>query len=105
MRNLVGLLRRELAPFHPAEILWRYRKAQRDRRFDRAHHVETAGILTPRAFGVARSERLNSVRYLSCEPEEFERCLSALPIRHQDFTFVDLGSGKGKALFLAAAYP
>src|SRR5262249_11654937 len=86
-------------------LWWRYRKAQRDRRFDRRYNVQTAGTLTPRSFGVARNDRLLSVRYLSCEPEEFERGLGALPARHEDFTFVDLRSGKGKALFPAAAYP
>jgi hypothetical protein len=28
-----------------------------------------------------------------------------LPIRHQDFVFVDFGSGKGRAVMLAAALP
>src|SRR5262245_6350419 len=105
MQRLVTLLRRELAPFRPSALWWRYRKAQRDRRFDRRYNVLTAGTRRPRAFGVARSDRLLSVRYLGCEAEEFERGLRALPARHEDLTFVDLGSGKGKALFLAAAYP
>jgi len=38
-------------------------------------------------------------------PELFRKVLENLPIRHEDFTFVDLGSGKGRALLLASEYP
>jgi SAM-dependent methyltransferase len=38
------------------------------------------------------------------DPWLFEQIMQALPIRFQDYTFIDLGSGKGRALLMAGAY-
>jgi len=35
----------------------------------------------------------------------FAAGMSAVRVRHEDFVFVDIGSGKGRALMLASAYP
>jgi len=40
--------------------------------------------------------------YYASDPWLFEQIMQALPIRFQDFTFIDLGSGKGRALLMAA---
>jgi hypothetical protein len=40
--------------------------------------------------------------YLPIEPERFKRVLASLDITFEDFTFVDFGSGKGRALLLAS---
>lgn len=98
-------LRSELERFRPSELLWQHRKSKRDRAFDAVHNVNTAGVLLPGKFGVAREDRRGSVMYISVEPEEFHRALSALDIDHSRFVFVDFGSGKGKALLLASSYP
>lgn len=42
--------------------------------------------------------------YVATEPWLFEQIMQALPIVFGDFTFVDLGAGKGRALLLAAPY-
>lgn len=104
-RRALRRLRGELARLNPRELWWNFLKSRRDRRFDRDHNVETAGTLLPSAFGVPREARRLSVRYLSSEPDEFERALAQVPCAHRDCVFVDLGSGKGKVLMLASAYP
>jgi hypothetical protein len=43
--------------------------------------------------------------YQPSEPALFHEMLTALPIKHDQFTFVDIGSGKGRALLLASHYP
>ena len=43
--------------------------------------------------------------YQATEPALFHEMMSALKIDFRKFTFVDLGSGKGRALLLAADYP
>jgi len=43
--------------------------------------------------------------YFASEPWLFQEMMQALPIEFQAFTFVDLGSGKARALLLAAQYP
>ena len=47
---------------------------------------------------------LSGHQYFPSEPWLFEEMMQGLPIRFQDFTFVDLGSGKGRALLMAALY-
>lgn len=44
-------------------------------------------------------------QYQPCDPALFRATLSALPIEPSEFSFVDIGSGKGRALLLAAEQP
>jgi SAM-dependent methyltransferase len=43
--------------------------------------------------------------YFATEPWLFEQIMQALPIDFSQFTFVDLGSGKGRVLLMASDYP
>jgi SAM-dependent methyltransferase len=43
--------------------------------------------------------------YQPTEPALFHEMLSSLHLDHREFTFIDLGSGKGRALLMAAEYP
>ncbi len=43
--------------------------------------------------------------YFATEPWLFEQIMQALPPDLHEFTFVDLGSGKGRALLMASDYP
>ena len=43
--------------------------------------------------------------YQPTEPALFREMIAALPIDFREFTFVDVGSGKGRALLLATQYP
>jgi SAM-dependent methyltransferase len=43
--------------------------------------------------------------YQPTEPALFHEMLASLPIEFEHFTFVDLGSGKGRTLLLASDYP
>jgi SAM-dependent methyltransferase len=43
--------------------------------------------------------------YQPTEPSLFHEMLSVLKIDFREFTFIDLGSGKGRALLMAADYP
>src|SRR6516162_4495505 len=44
-------------------------------------------------------------QYQPSEPELFHRILTALPTSPNGFTFIDLGSGKGRTLLMASDYP
>lgn len=46
-----------------------------------------------------------AVGYWPTPPELLREALSALPIRQDGFTFIDLGSGKGRVLMMASDYP
>ena len=43
--------------------------------------------------------------YQPSDPSTFHEIMSCLPIGFYQFTFVDLGSGKGRALLMASDYP
>jgi SAM-dependent methyltransferase len=87
---------------------WRRQPAEHRRNlaFDARHGTFTAAEVALAETGVAR-ERVaagNGVYRPVWEPE-FHAALARLPVRFEDFTLLDLGSGKGKLLLLAAGYP
>src|ERR1700683_3500489 len=55
-----------------------------------------------REFRAAKSLRPHN--YVAIDPERFRRALSSLGVAFEGFTFIDFGSGKGRALLLASEY-
>ena len=49
-------------------------------------------------------ELLSGGQYQPSEPELFRQILRALPVKPDGFTFVDLGSGKGRTLLMASDF-
>ena len=43
--------------------------------------------------------------YQPTDPALFQEIMASLPIEFENFTFVDLGSGKGRTLLMASDYP
>jgi SAM-dependent methyltransferase len=77
----------------------------RQRRFDRSLDVETVGRQPVTATMRSAATHADSVEYAPVPASHFKRMLRRLPIDSPgDFAFVDLGSGKGLALLLAAHY-
>ncbi len=50
-------------------------------------------------------EIFSGEQYQPIEPEQFHVILDELSLDHTRFTFIDLGSGKGRAVLLASEYP
>jgi SAM-dependent methyltransferase len=48
---------------------------------------------------------LHAVRYEATPAGSFKRLVAELPIKHEEFSFIDFGSGKGRALLIAATFP
>lgn len=57
------------------------------------------------SLGTRFRELLSGGQYQPSDPDLFDRILEALPSRAEDLTFVDLGSGKGRALLMASNHP
>ena len=74
--------------------------------FDLWHGVETRGIFFHDE-SVAQGDPVfaHAKHYGGTYPRSFRRYVRALGIDYARYSFVDLGSGKGKALLLAAEYP
>ena len=57
------------------------------------------------ALGTRVRELFTGRRYMPTDPELFRESVGALGIEYSQFTFLDLGSGKGRALLLASEFP
>jgi len=77
----------------------------RDRHIDRKFAIDTAGSAEPADLGVDQAKITEINGYQPSTPLAFHLIFSTLGIRHEQYTFIDIGSGKGRALFLAAEYP
>lgn len=84
----------------------RVRELVEDEWFDRTHHVRTTGDVALREAGIADADRADSELYVPARPANIREALRAAPVRDvSQYTFVDFGSGKGRALFVAAEMP
>lgn len=94
------------------EFKWRY-FAYRHRpqvllnlAYDREHGVETATELFLEAAGVPQADvSRGNVVYRPLTEQLFRAALDSVQMDVTLFTFVDIGSGKGKVLFMAAERP
>jgi hypothetical protein len=78
----------------------------RNAAFDVAHGTDTASELNLEHAGLTstQAKRGNTIYRVFWE-DNFAAILDDLDIDHNEFTFVDIGSGKGKLLLLASHYP
>lgn len=88
----------------PARHLRRRRAHRRELEFDRAHNVDTAGVIAPVLLGEPPSISEHAYAYQGCDPDSVRAALRRLPIKHSDFALVDLGSGKGRVLMAAREF-
>ena len=80
----------------------RRRQRYGDMEYDWDHRVDTTGGTVgwrTRLIGVFLSP------YQPTDPALFQEMMASLPIEFNQFTFVDLGSGKGRTLLMASEYP
>ena len=70
---------------------------------DGSHHnrVDTLGLIPIDKLDVSTRNQGRGWGYMATQPEWFQTVLGQLEIRFEEYTFVDLGSGKGRALLLA----
>jgi len=109
---VASLLRSFLLPIHLFREHRDARAAARQRErseFDAAYGVETDEDAGGRTYlsdlEISSPNWIYGVDYIAIEPERFRAAMSQLKIRFEDFAFVDFGSGKGRALLLAAEFP
>ena len=96
------LLVHELWTFLRDSTPERRRRRYGDMEYDWEHRVNTTSGT------VGWRERLLGVFHSPYQPTDaalFQEMMSSLPIAFSEFTFVDLGSGKGRTLLMASEYP
>ena len=80
----------------------RRRRRYGDMEYDWEHRVNTtSGTVSWRA----RILGLFHSPYQPTDPTLFQEMMASLPIQFEQFTFIDLGSGKGRMLLMASEYP
>lgn len=77
-----------------------------DKEFDALHGTDTAGSVEPGDLGIgnAESSRL-AIRYLPSPSRVTSWMLDRIGIDPREYSFVDLGCGKGRVLLVAAQRP
>jgi SAM-dependent methyltransferase len=75
-----------------------------DAAFDAKTGMDTSGILDLYTLTIAGGNRGFGNAYMATDPDEFAAALALLDMPLENATFIDLGSGKGRALLLAARY-
>ena len=86
------------------ELLPSRRKARfGDLDYDWEHSVDTTRSNV--GFGTQFLTGVTARPYFATEPWLFEQIMQGLPIDFSQFTFIDLGSGKGRVLLMASDYP
>lgn len=75
------------------------------RAFDKAHGVDTAGIISLAALDVAEPSWVHGFDYQPVEPIDLAAVLEPFAIDYPQTTFIDLGAGKGRVVMLASGLP
>lgn len=77
-----------------------------DNSFDRFHGTDTGGMVPTRDLDIEDEEtKWQSNLYLGSPERVTRHIIESLDIEPAEYTFIDYGSGKGRALFVAAQYP
>jgi SAM-dependent methyltransferase len=86
-----------------------YVEYRRERRFgarvDKRHGSETGGFIPLRRLEIESPNIAEGVQYEPVSELYFHRMLRSVSLPPDTYVFVDLGSGKGRALLLATQYP
>lgn len=76
--------------------------------FDRTYGTDTAESLTPAEAAITGDAARHAWTYTPIASDDFHRMMADLGLSPEAFaayTFIDIGSGKGRAVLLAATYP
>jgi SAM-dependent methyltransferase len=111
MKDRIGQFWRKLGRRNhaawPRMIEGQYRSYRAVHPFDERFGVETSGLIYDLPSGHPHDVHNNG--YFAVAPSVFHAVMHAIAERlnldYQRFTFVDVGSGKGRALMLASDYP
>jgi SAM-dependent methyltransferase len=95
LRAARGVLAERLGPARPP----------RTNELDRQFGTDTAENLKLHGLDIRGPNYRDAVYYRATNFPILEEILGRLPVRHEDCTFVDYGSGKGLVLLKAAGYP
>jgi predicted RNA methylase len=83
----------------------RISQSRPDDPFDRQYRIETAGKVSLFELDITSRNEAVGIRYQPSPPEVCDQLLASLPIHYEEFTFIDLGAGKGRVLLVGSRFP
>ena len=106
LRRASAWVRHRLPGQHSAAAASYYdERRSKDVAYDAETGLDTGGIIDLGNLTIASPNAAFGNAYMATTPEEFEAGLAALDLPIEGMSFLDLGSGKGRTLFLAARHP
>lgn len=100
-RTVTFAMGRAIRPLSPG-----YRRfVMEDRAFDLKYGTNTTGEVSPGFLDVPNELQHHINKYQGITAKTFNVLLSHLSIDFSKFVFIDVGSGKGRALLLASSFP
>lgn len=103
-RHIAYLLRTEGPNAVVQRIYKRITRSVSPDPFDARYGVDTSGEISLFQLDISSRNGFLGYRYQASPPEACEGIFSSLPITHKEFTFIDVGAGKGRVLLIAARY-
>jgi SAM-dependent methyltransferase len=73
--------------------------------FDRQYGVDTSKLIAAEDLSSGKPKDLYKAGYFGVAPSVLRQILNRLQLDFEEYTFIDLGSGKGRALLIASEYP
>lgn len=73
--------------------------------FDDQYGTDTGGIVPLWKLDIQSPNQTEGVRYQASHPDFVRKAIECLPIRPEEFLYIDVGSGKGLTLLVASEYP
>lgn len=102
------LLRRLLAFFgreDESHAAWIRQKTEADIAFDTANGTTTGGVQELFELNIVGDNARYGLSHIASDPNSFLQLIGQLNIDFSNYSFVDLGSGKGRVVLLAAHFP
>ena len=93
--------RRERMERRERDLAFASKREAIDADFDSRHRLDTGGKIELADLSIESETKERGVFYQAVFPNRFRQWIDSLHIDASDFLFVDIGSGKGRALFLA----
>jgi hypothetical protein len=100
IRIMVAYAAEPLYPYSPRRLA----KRVSDRIYDSRYGVDTSTIVDLKDLRGTGENIKPGQRYQASSEAVFRKAIDGLPIRYQDFVFIDFGAGKGKCLLIASTY-
>jgi SAM-dependent methyltransferase len=103
------LLRHLRAPASLPRLIWKnitypFTRQAAEQRYDRRLGIETTGWVEPQDMDIDGETAQHAHAYIPTPPRIAQFLIAQVAERARGFTFVDVGSGKGRVLFIAARF-